>query len=134
MNFKDLWRPWRRYSRGDVGSRGERLAAKWLSRRGFEILERNYHKGHDEADIIALDPDGHTVVIVEVKTRSTNHHAPELSITPTKQYRLARLAGKLHLEKRFHGCGFRFDAVAINWQKGKKPVLRHFPGAFDSPF
>ncbi len=121
-------------SSGEVGTRGEQLAAKWMKKRGFKILERNYHKGHDEADLIALDPDGHTIIIVEVKTRSTDHHAPELSITPTKQYRLVRLAAKLQHEQRFQGCGFRFDAVAITWPHGKKPILRHFPGAFDAPF
>ncbi len=44
--------------RGTLGDKGERLAARWLSRHGYRIIHHNYTLGKDEADLIALDPDG----------------------------------------------------------------------------
>ena len=117
-----------------IGRRGERLAARFLRRRGFRILHRNLTIGHDEADLVALDPDGRTIVIVEVKTRTGDYLAPEININRTKQYRLTRLATKMQRMKAFADRPLRFDAVAIVWPADGKPEIRHWPGAFDSPF
>ena len=51
----------------DLGAWGEELAAHYLQGKGYTILERDWHSGHRDIDIIALD--GETVVFVEVKTR-----------------------------------------------------------------
>ena len=50
------------------GMLGEQMATRYLEDHGFVILDRNYRKGHQEVDIIALDHD--ELVIAEVKTRS----------------------------------------------------------------
>ncbi len=121
------------YRRRIVGRRGEKLAARHLRRVGYRILERNLTVGRDEADLIALAPDGRTVVVVEVKTRTGDFLSPELNINRNKQYRLARLAAKLLQTRRFEGRPFRFDAVAIYWPESGKPELRHYEAAFDSP-
>lgn len=116
-----------------VGLRGERLAAKWLERHGYEILERNRTVADDEADLVALDPDGKTIVIVEVKSR-IGGIAPEQAVTPTKQFRLSRLASRLQRLPRYKDRPLRFDAVAVTWPESGKPVVRHIPGAFHSPW
>ena len=54
----------RRLARGAEAAR-----PRGFSRKRYRILERNLEVGDDEADLIALDPDGGTVVIVEIKTR-----------------------------------------------------------------
>lgn len=53
-----------------LGARGEEGAARWLSHAGYRILARNVRVKPGEIDLIALDPDGVTLVFVEVKTRS----------------------------------------------------------------
>ena len=116
-----------------LGSRGERLAARWLRKRGYRILERNYKLGDDEADLIAEDPDGRTVVLVEVKTRTASVPAPETGIDRSKQYRMARLASRLIRQKDMADRPVRFDAIAIVWPEGGKPEVRHYEGAFESP-
>ena len=53
----------------ELGKRGEDAAARFLYRRGYEIVERNWTCSAGEADIIARDEEW--VVFVEVKTRSS---------------------------------------------------------------
>ena len=119
--------------RPSVGRRGERVAAEHLRKKGYRILERNYHLGDDEADIVALDPDGVTVALVEVKTRSAEFPTPEAGIDRNKQFHMVRLAARLMKQKRMEGRSIRFDAVAIVWLPGGKPDVRHYVGAFESP-
>ncbi|UCD75726.1 MAG: YraN family protein [Phycisphaerales bacterium] len=116
-----------------LGRRGERAAARCLRKKGYRILERNYRLGDDEADIVALDPDGITVALVEVKTRREPSPAPEESIDRNKQFRMARLASRLMKQRRMAGRSVRFDAVTIVWPEGGEPAIRHYAGAFESP-
>ena len=51
----------------ELGTWGETLAAEYLEKKGYQILERDWKSGHRDLDIIAMD--GDTMVIVEVKTR-----------------------------------------------------------------
>ncbi|HWB19823.1 MAG TPA: YraN family protein, partial [Phycisphaerales bacterium] len=95
--------------RSRLGRRGERYAARWLRRRGFRILRRNLSVGKDEADLLARDPDGVTLVIVEVKTRRSSNPPPELAITRHKQQHLTQLAARVLKQKRFQDCAIRFD-------------------------
>lgn len=115
-----------------VGRKGERLAARFLRRAGYRILHRNLTIGRDEADLIALDPDRRTVVIVEVKTRTGDYLAPEVNINRNKQYRLMRFAGKLAKMKPYADRPMRFDAVAICWPPSGAAEVRHYVGAFES--
>ena len=52
-------------SRISKGRRGENIAAEYLVRQGFVLLERNYRRLGCEVDIIAMD--GETTVFIEVK-------------------------------------------------------------------
>ena len=56
-------------SRISKGRRGENIAAEYLVRQGFVLLERNYRRLGCEVDIIAMD--GGTTVFIEVKARSS---------------------------------------------------------------
>ena len=118
----------------DKGRKVQSELSRWLRKRGYRILERNMPLADDEADLVALDPDGRTIVIVEVKTRSNGMTLPEASITRTKQFRLSRLASRLQQSPKYRDRPFRFDAVAIVWPEGQDPVVRHHPGAFESPW
>ena len=111
-----------------LGARGEDLAAAHLAARGYRVLERNWRAVpardglRGEADLVA-EHDG-WLVVVEVKTRSTNHYGhPFESILPRRTARLHRLAAAW---ARAHGRDprmIRVDAVAITFGNDGGPVI-----------
>lgn len=125
-----LWR-WIRSGQA-LGDRGEDEAARWLVAQGYRLLHRNLRVGKDEADLVMLDPDGSTVVIVEVKTRRDDHVRPEENVHGRKQHRLDRLAAGLSRRTGYRDRPFRYDVVAVLWPDGKTPTVTHHVGAFCS--
>lgn len=79
-----------------LGREGERIAARELERRGWQIVARNARvKGiRGELDVIALD--GETLVVVEVKTGRACARSGPVSmlemVGPAKQRKLRTLA------------------------------------------
>jgi putative endonuclease len=96
-----------------LGKEGEDLAARFLTKQGYKILERNYRTRSGEIDLIALHRG--EVVFVEVKTRTSNAFgAPELAVTSHKQQRMIKAALGYIRHKRLHQVPCRFDVVAIS--------------------
>ena len=77
-----------------LGAYGEKIALAFLQKRGYTIIEKNYHSSYGEIDIIALHPeDPHIIVCAEVKTRLTkNFGMPEQAITAQKIQKLHNTA------------------------------------------
>ena len=67
------------------GAIGEQLAAEYLEKKGFVILDRNYRSGRfGEVDIVALEKD--FLCFIEVKTRtSSNFGSPAEAVGHTKE-------------------------------------------------
>jgi putative endonuclease len=96
-----------------LGREGEDQAARYLLKRGYKILERNYSTRAGEIDLIALHEG--TVVFVEVKTRTSDAYgAPELAVTARKQTRMVKAALAYIKYKKLHQVPCRFDVVAIS--------------------
>ncbi len=113
-----------------LGERGERLAAKYLRGLGYKILARQFKSRFGELDIIALD--GDTVVLVEVKTRSSDSAGqPVEAVTAAKQAQLTRLALAFLKQHHLLESRARFDVVAITWpEESSDPQVEHFINAF----
>jgi putative endonuclease len=109
-----------------LGDFGERLAARHLEKRGLTLLDRNWRCNDGEIDIVARD--GATLVVCEVKTRSsTRYGTPFEAITTKKARRLHHLGVRW---ARDHGLGFvdlRVDVVTV--LVGKRPTIEHIIGA-----
>lgn len=74
----------------ELGRWGENVAEVYLRENGYTILDRDWHSGHRDIDIIAID--GSDIVFVEVKTRKNNVFIePEQAINFKKRQNL-RLA------------------------------------------
>jgi putative endonuclease len=109
---------------------GEDAAAAHLASLGYRILERNFRIGHDEADLVALTPQG-SAAIVEVKTRCGDWHGED-RVDSTKRHRLLRLAAALAQDERFLTRLFQFDVVSVQLDDALSPTVHHFPHAFDA--
>ncbi|MEX0586511.1 MAG: YraN family protein, partial [Pirellulales bacterium] len=122
----------RRTGGGGLGPRGERAAAKFLAKLGYQIIARGRRSALGELDLVAVD--GRTIVFVEVKTRRSHDAGhPAESITPEKQSKVTR-AAVAYL--KYHGLvehRSRFDVVAVTWPDGqRKPTIDHYLHAFES--
>ena len=95
-----------------LGKNGEEIAAKYLSKNGYKILETNKRFSKlCEIDIIALDKN--TLVFVEVKTRSTDICGhPFEAITKTK-YQHLKQGLFLYLQENPQYKKYRIDAISV---------------------
>ena len=114
-----------------MGDKGEDLASKYLKRRGYKILERQYRCQLGEIDIIASRKD--FVVFVEVKTRFDNAYGtPASAVSYIKRKRIIQIAS-VYLE-RFPDKSARFDIIEVigNMKDGKfhKVSIDHIENAF----
>jgi putative endonuclease len=110
-----------------LGRYGEELAVRHLERLGLAVLDRNWRCKHGEIDIVARD--GSTLVICEVKTRSsTAFGSPIEAVTPYKMKRLRRLAMLWLDEHEVHLPGIRIDVVGIIRPVDGQPSLTHLRG------
>lgn len=115
-----------------LGDRGESLAAQFLERQGFAIIERQWHCPFGEIDLVATDSE--TVVFIEVKSRSTGLAGdPTEAVTPVKQRKITQSALAYLKRRRWLERRTRFDVVAIVWQGSDgNPEIRHYRSAFDA--
>lgn len=115
-----------------IGPRGERAAARHLKARGYRILARNLRHQLGEIDLLAEAPDQRTLVIVEVKSGSGAAAVPEWHVNPAKQRKLTSLAAAVTRRRALHARPIRFDVVAVTFEPGRKPAIRHHVAAFES--
>ena len=103
------------------GKAGEDLAVRYLKKKGYKVLERNYTCPVGEIDIVARD--GKTIVFVEVKTRrSLSYGSARLAITPHKQRKISMTA--LYYLKFNHQMrqDARFDVVTVFSTRDNKEI------------
>ncbi len=115
-----------------IGDRGEDLALRYLAKKGYAPVERNYRTRRGEIDLIVRR--AKTLVFVEVKLRrGMGFGDPLEAVTPLKQAKIRRVAEQYLASK---GEGFtasfdelRFDVVGILLGAGE-PEVRHVEDAF----
>lgn len=95
----------------DTGVKGEELAAGFLEKKGYSILEKNWRFKNLEADIIAIF--SKTLVIAEVKTRKSNYFGePETFVNKQKQKNLIKAAHE-YIQRNQLDVEVRFDIISI---------------------
>jgi len=96
-----------------LGAAGEARTATWYRDHGYRVLDRNWRCRDGELDLVCVGRG--SLVFVEVKTRSSLAFGhPAEAVTPAKQARLRRLAGRW--VAAHPGVGprwWRFDVVAV---------------------
>lgn len=111
-----------------LGIEGEQLAVAHLLKEGYEILAENYRFDKAEVDIIART--GDTLVIVEVKTRSTpDFGLPQEFVKPKQKRQLLKVADFYINDQNLFEVEARFDIIAIVINK-QGVRLEHLENAF----
>lgn len=112
----------------DLGKMGEQLAADYLYRHGYRVLERNFFFEKAEIDIIA-QKEAATLVIVEVKTRNSAFFGdPQDFVTPSKIKLLVKAANEYVISNDLD-VEVQFDIIAVVKNKTQEQIT-HFENAF----
>lgn len=112
----------------ELGHWGEQKAADFLIEKGYRILERDWHIGHRDLDIIALD--SCTLVIVEVKTRTSDYFMTPEQAVNRKKIQSLTLAANAYVKMRHLNLPIRFDIVAITGTDNDNYDIKHIENAF----
>ena len=109
------------------GKRSEIIAANYLKKKGYKILETNYKNKVGEIDIIAKDKD--YIVFIEVKARMSQAFGhPFEAIDERKQQKIHAVASLYMVKNHKYGSLCRFDAISILGQEN--PEITHIIDAF----
>jgi putative endonuclease len=95
-----------------MGRKGERLACRFLMKRGFDILARRYRTRLGEIDLIALE--GSILAFVEVKTRASRAFGDPWEFVDWEKQQRLRLAAEEFLARHdLSQYAYRFDIVSV---------------------
>ena len=112
-----------------LGEIGEEMAAAYLVKKGYKILDRNWHFHHLELDIVAMQ--GEMLVIVEVKTRANDEYGePDIAVGKTKQ-RFMITSAEAYIQQHDLDVETRFDIISIVLSR-KENQIEHIEDAFYS--
>jgi len=121
--------PPRRRSHNQVlGELGERIAARWLARKGWRVVYRRFRNGRRDIDLVMQRDE--TIAFVEVKARKGNEFGdPVEAVDHRKQRELTRSA-LVWIDR--HGRAeeqYRFDVVGV-LMDGERVLVKHVENAF----
>ena len=112
-----------------TGKEGEKIAAAYLKKNGYRIIEINFRCPIGEIDIVAKEKND--LVFVEVKTRkSIVLGYPEQAVGIRKQKKMSQLALWYMQKRKIADTNARFDVVAITLISDNNEV-RLIKNAFD---
>lgn len=113
----------------DTGKYGEEQACKFLEKRNYKIIEKNFLCRQGEIDIIAKSPRGE-LVFIEVKTRSTlKYGMPCEAVTPKKIKNIIYSAKYYIYKHKLYNIDVRFDVIEVFLINGKC-TIHHLKNAF----
>lgn len=113
-----------------TGNQGETLAAQYLEKKGYLILDKNWRCKTGELDIVACKDK--VLVFVEVKTcRASTVEAAFMQITPAKRRKLIASVYYYLSTHSVENLLPRIDVVGIALPYDKPPVIEHLEEALD---
>lgn len=110
-----------------LGQKGERIAANYLKKKGWKLIDTNFRTRFGEIDLIFTFES--EIIFVEVKTRNSHKFGyPEEAVNAQKIKHLQATAEtflKIHKTQKSP----RFDIIAITFEKST-PHIKHLPYIF----
>lgn len=117
----------------NLGNFGERIAERFLKKKGYEILDKNYYakfvSGPQRGEIDIVAKRENIISFVEVKTlRLQDSFLPEDKVDFQKQRKLVKTAESWLMKNRVPlDSQWQVDVVAIRVdQAAKKAKIKHF--------
>jgi putative endonuclease len=109
---------WRKKNNQGLGAKGESLAADYLKKKGYRIIQRNYKNkiGRQIGEIDIIAEKGNEIVFVEVKTRELSKYygtLPEENITQSKIHKLEKIATSYIKLNNYWNRDYHFDAISV---------------------
>lgn len=114
----------------EIGDIGENAVCEFMTKNGYEILERNFTIRGGEIDIIARKND--IIAFVEVKSRKSNSLVSgEEAITKSKKAHIIKTA-ETYFNKLSNPCNCRFDVAVVEIADNRVIKLKYYVSAFDA--
>lgn len=117
----------RSYNKRQVGTEKENLAAEYLKKKGYFIIEKNYRVRQGEIDLIARDST--CIVFIEVKYRADGRSGDALEAVTGAKIRQISKTALFYLNQKkmsIDNTPIRFDVIGINGD-----AVTHIENAFD---
>ena len=112
----------------EKGKEGEAMASKYLQKKGYKILLRNYRTKYGEIDIVAKRKK--LIVFVEVKLRKGDSFGKGVdAINEYKIKRIRKTAEYYLFNNKIDDKDVRFDVISIDF-KTNEYKIEHIEGAF----
>jgi putative endonuclease len=111
-----------------LGRNGEEIAALYLIRNGYQILDHNWNLHHGcELDIVAYKEG--KLHFIEVKTRSSDRYGPpQNAINETKLRHIIHAIQEYRYRRNFNDYDYQIDSIAILYRADNDYDLNHFLG------
>lgn len=121
----------KKFSTQNIGEIGEEYTVKFLKKKKYKILERNYRKRYGEIDIIAENKN--YIVFVEVKTRHRDSMTSAAdAVNRQKQLKIIKTASMYLAENETDKfCRFDVCEVYINSDNLKLVYINYIESAFE---
>ena len=111
----------------ELGRYGEELAAKYLDKHGYQVLERNLRYRFGEVDIIAMQDAG--LIVVEVKTRrSRTYGMPCEAVNWKKKQHIRSVISMFLATRDMHYEYIHFDVIEVYVPQDGEIQIRHMKG------
>lgn len=94
-----------------TGKLGEDIAAMYLKREGFDIVERNHWKPYGEIDIVAKK--GDRLHFVEVKAVSRESYNAAENVHIWKLKKLGRVIQTFLMKREYRNVDWQFDICVV---------------------
>ena len=112
----------------EVGRAGEKAAARYLESLGWQVVGSGFLARRGEIDLVCRD--GDRLVLVEVKTRSSDRYgSPAAAVGPRKRQALAAAAAEYRALAGWRGP-IEFAIAAVTLREGAAPVVELLDWAF----
>ncbi|MBR2988221.1 MAG: YraN family protein [Clostridia bacterium] len=111
-----------------IGNKGEKIAERFLKKKGYVIIDKNFSTDVGEIDIICAN-DGY-LIFVEVKCRlNDNHGYAADAVNYHKRKKINQVASQYISKFKMYDYPVRFDVVEVYTEENR---VVHIENAFDS--